>query len=243
MFSWRLLLAQGLPAVRRPDRAHAVQRRRHVAVARGHGVLLHEHAAPAGARAPSRRPTSRARGRRRRCARRGSPCRAARRTWPARWPASPRTSRPPTTTASSSTSTRRPRSARRWPTAAASSSTSRRPTRDDGVVRVTVATTRGPAVDADPAGARVGRRAPTLRHPRRRRSRRPPGTVAVHRRVRRRRRGRAAPADGARGCRARTPGSTRSAAASSSSAVPRCCALESVDLPATDVSDVGWTCG
>ena len=77
----------------------------------------------------SRRRTSRARARRRRCGPRGSRCRAARRTSPARWPAWRRTSRPPTTTASSCTSTRRPASARRWPTAAASSSTSRRPTR------------------------------------------------------------------------------------------------------------------
>ena len=104
---WRLLLARGRPAVRRPDRAHAVQRGRDLAAHGRPRVLLREHAAPARARA-CRRPGRRTRlGRRRRCARRGSRCRAARPTSRARSPASPRTSRRPTTTGCSSTSTPR----------------------------------------------------------------------------------------------------------------------------------------
>ena len=113
MFSWRLLLEDAAtPRLRRPHRAHALQRRGDLAVGRGHGVLLREHAAPARARGSRHRPTTCRRGRRRRCARRGSRSRAARRTSPAPSRASPPTSPRPTTTACSCTSTRRRRSAR-----------------------------------------------------------------------------------------------------------------------------------
>ena len=220
MFSWRLLLAQGLPRY-----ADLVERTLYNVVAtspvgRGHRVLLHEHAAPARARARSRRRTSRAPGPRRRCVRRGSPCPAARPTSPARWPAWRPTSRPRTTTACSCTSTRRRASARRWPTAAASSSTSTTAYPRDGVVRVTVATTedrpwtltlRVPAWaqgahPGDPgrraAGPdRHGRRAPGLRRRRRRRAAPAGGAARVERRPAHRRgprlRGRRARAGGA----------------------------------------------
>ena len=106
-------------ALRRPDRADPLQRRRDLAERRRPRLLLRQHPAPAGARASPPTRTRPRRARRRRCARRGSRCRAARRTSPARSRASPPTSRRPTTTASSCTSTRRRRSARRSPTGAA----------------------------------------------------------------------------------------------------------------------------
>ncbi len=50
MFSWRLLLATGGGALRGPDRAHPLQRRCDSRLPRGRPVLLHQHAAPPGAR-------------------------------------------------------------------------------------------------------------------------------------------------------------------------------------------------
>ena len=117
MFAWRLLLADG-------DAAYAdlIERTLYNVVATspaadGRVVLLRQHAAPARARHPRRPATARRRARRRRCARRGSRCRAARPNV-ARTLASLDAVRRDggRRRASSSTSTHRPRSARRSPT-------------------------------------------------------------------------------------------------------------------------------
>ena len=240
MFSWRLLLAQGLPRY-----ADLIERTLYnvVATSPSHEGTAFYYTNTLHQRVPGHGPADgrrRARARRRRCARRGSPCRAARRTSPARWPAWRRTSRPPTTTACSSTSTRRPASARRWPTAAASELDVETDYPRDGVVRVTVATTedrpwtltlRVPLVGGGRDAAHPGRRAAGRRRARSRCTGGSPRATSSSCTCRWR-----------RGCRAPTRASTRSAAASWSSAVRRCSALESVDLGGADVSRTcAWT--
>ena len=103
----------GRRALRRPHRAHAVQRDRDVAVAPTAPRSTTRTRCTSGVRAPWPTPTRCRRGRSRRCARPGSTCRAARRTPPARSRASPRTSRRRMPRASSCTSTPPRRSARR----------------------------------------------------------------------------------------------------------------------------------
>ena len=97
MFAWRLLLADGDAAVRRPDRAHALQRRGHLAGDDGRSFYyantLHQRV-PGIPADPDEHVAC---ARRRRCAPRGSRCRAARPTWRAPSRASTPTSRPSTT--------------------------------------------------------------------------------------------------------------------------------------------------
>ena len=142
-------------ALRRPHRAHAVQRRRDLAVGGGHGVLLRQHAAPARpdeARIAGRRSR---RARRRRCARRGSRCRAARRTSRAPSRASPPTWRPRRRrrAAAPVRAGHHPHDARRRAASSSSPSTpTTRATADRGARRRRLRS----AVDAVAARARVG---------------------------------------------------------------------------------------
>ena len=155
---------RGRRQVRRPHRAHAVQRRRDIAGRRRPFVLLREHAAPAPPRGAGRPRRGLAARRVLACARPGSRSRAARPTSRVRWRASPRTSRRRMPAASSSISTSPRRSTR--PSRRAPDRAGRRnrvPPRRTRADRLALRLRR--TVDTAAAGAGVGGRGDARRRP------------------------------------------------------------------------------